>query len=216
MLFSLGRASVLLRAHVKRRCLGEAMGCTVVEDDGIVVAVPRLGRSRIVLSRAALELMDREELEASIAHEQAHTTRGHRSILVLGSLLAASGRLLPGTRAAENALILSIERDADEYAVRETQKPLALASAICKAAGDRGPASAFAALAGRGGLAVRLEYLVSGGRQRTSVVFERTMLILAALMCAVTITLIASLPAWALAHPADDAFASAAVAQCDA
>ncbi len=214
VLFGFGRAWLLLRAHVKSRFVGETMGCTVVEDDGIVVAVPSIGRAKIVVSRAALDTMDAEELEASIAHERAHASRGHRPILVVGSLLAAAGHLLPGTAAAEAALALSVERDADECAVRQTRRPLALASAICKAAGAGAAPTGATALAGRGGVAVRLECLLGGGRNRPGATFERAMQLLAALMAAVTIMLLVSFPAWAGAHPAPESSAAISGAQC--
>src|SRR5581483_10133298 len=54
-----------------------------------------------------------------------------------------------------------LERDADAYALRRTNDPLALASAICKAAQVPGHGPALAGLAGRG-TSERLRLLISG------------------------------------------------------
>jgi hypothetical protein len=53
-----------------------------------------------------------------------------------------------------------LERDADEYAVARTRDPLALASAICKAASAQ--ARGLVALAGRGHARLRVGYLTDG------------------------------------------------------
>lgn len=112
----------------------------------------------LLVSDAALRAMDRDELRASFAHEIGHVRRRHRPLILGASLLAAVGRFLPGTQAAERELLFNLERDADEFAVRATNDPLALASAICKAAAGRAINYA-AALQGRGGMATRLSYL---------------------------------------------------------
>jgi hypothetical protein len=75
------------------------------------------------------------------------------------------GRPVPGTRAALRGLLLSLDRDADEFAVARTGDPLALASAICKVAGGsarrRARGLSFG-VDGPGGTPARL----AGGRRR--------------------------------------------------
>jgi bla regulator protein blaR1 len=182
VLFGMLRAGVALRLYLQRRSRGYGpLGSTVVEDSEVVVAATGLGRARLVVSQVALGTLDGDELAAGLAHELGHLRRRHRTIVWLGALFRSLGRLLPGTAAAERALIFSLERDADEYAVHETRDPLALASAICKAARGRAPALS-AALAGRGGVSLRLEYLLSGGRRRGGRALERSMRLLALLM----------------------------------
>ncbi len=201
MLFALARAWVALRLHLRRRALGEGpQGTMVVADSEVIVAVPGVGRSRVVVSEAALGAMDDEELRASLAHERGHLRRRHRPLLLLCSLLAASGRLLPGTAAAKRQLVFSLERDADEYAVRTTGDPLALASAICKAAGSA-TRPALAALAGKGGVTLRLEYLTSEDASRCGRRLERSARLLATALAALTLGLAITLPGWALAAP---------------
>ncbi len=201
VLFGLVRAAVALRVLLVQRSLGEGpMGSVVVEEDDVFVAVTGVGRARIVVSRTALGAMDREELAASVAHELGHIRRRHRPLLLLGSAFTGLGRLLPGSRAAERELRFSLERDADEYAVRKTRDPLALASAICKASGAQAPASATVGLGGRGRVTLRLEYLVGSGPRRGAVL-ERSMRLLAAFLAAITLVLAAAVPAWAVANP---------------
>jgi Zn-dependent protease with chaperone function len=187
-----------------RRQLGVALGAgpggsTVISDEQVVVAVTALGPPRIVLSDAALGVMDAEELRASVAHERGHLCRRHRPLLFLGSVLSALARPLPGTRAAERELAFHLERDADEFAVRETRDPLALASAICKAAQSRAPA--WTGLAGRGPVTSRLEILVDGGARR-SAALERTAAALAALLAVMTLAIAVTVPAWIATSPA--------------
>lgn len=212
LLFGLTRAWLLVRATL-RRTLGEGPhGSTIIEDEGIVVGVTGVGRSRILISRAALGAMDPEELEASVSHELGHIHRRHRPLLLLSSVLVALGRMLPGTRSAEEALRFSLERDADDYAVRRTRDPLALASAICKAASSRPPAGATA-LSGTGRVSLRLDYL-EGQARRAGPGLERSSRMLAAILVTITLGLSATLPSWALAVPQAEQGTSAVGSGC--
>jgi hypothetical protein len=198
LVVGLARAWVVLRRQL-RAALGDGPGgSTVISDDEVLVALTALGRPRIVLSDAALGVMDPDELRACVAHERGHLHRRHRPLLLLGSLLSALARPLPWTRAAEREFTFHLERDADEFAVRETRDPLALASAICKAAQSRTPA--WTGLAGRGPVTSRLEILVDGGPRRSAVV-ERTAAALAAMLAAVTLAIAVTIPTWIAASP---------------
>lgn len=211
--FGLTRAVIALRLMLARRRIGDGpMGSVVIVNEGIVVALTRLGRARIVVSKRALEAMDSDELEASFAHELGHLRRRHRPLFFIGSALAAAGRLLPGSAAAERQLTFSLERDADQYAVRATRDPLSLASAICKASLSGSKSSAIAALAGRGRVALRLDYLLGEGRAGAAL--ERSSRALAVFMATVTLALLVTLPAWAVASPARLASSDAAASDC--
>jgi Zn-dependent protease with chaperone function len=175
------------------------LGSTVVRDERVFVAVTQLGRGRIVVSDRALAAMDREELVAGLVHEVAHLRRRHRPLLLLGSLLAAIARPLPGTGVAQRQLRFQVERDADAYVVRELRSPLALASAICKVAADAPPA-ATAALGGRGMVTLRLQELLGDGPAR-SVAVERASRLLALSLAALAFALAATGTAWALGDP---------------
>lgn len=199
LLVGLARAWVALRRQLRAALGAGPAGSTVVPDEEVVVALTALGRPRIVLSDAALGVMDPEELRACVAHERGHLRRRHRPVLLLGSLLSALARPLPCTRAAERELAFHLERDADEFAVRETRDPLALASAICKAAHSRTPA--WTGLAGRGPVTSRLDILVDGGPPRCTRV-ARTASALAALLAVMTLAIAVTAPTWIAASPA--------------
>jgi hypothetical protein len=203
------RAAMALNLHLRRNETGEGpFGSTIVRDDQVLVAVTGTGRARILVSDAALTTMDGGELAASVVHEVGHVRRRHRPLLVLASGLGALGRCLPGTAAAERELAFSLERDADEYAVRQTSDPLALASAICKA--GTAASRRLLALGGRARVGLRLEYLLSGGRRRRRPGLENGVRALAVVMAAMALGVTATLPAWALATPGDRAGVPAA------
>lgn len=197
--FGLVRAWLALRRQLRHSLGRGPWGSTVVADERIVVAATALGRAQIVLSPAALDNLDEQELRASMAHEFAHLRRRHRPLLLVGSLLAALARLLPATRAAERELVFHLERDADQFAVRTTRDPLALASAICKAAGSA-TSPALAALGGRGRVSRRLDILVDGERPRSRSL-ESLVAGLAVLLAAGVLSLAVTLPSWALSAP---------------
>ena len=213
MLAGLVRAWVALRLHLARRALGTGPeGATVVDDDAIVVAVTRLGRARILVSRAALGAMDEAELAASLAHEQGHVRRRHRPVLLCGAVLAALARPLPGTRAAQRGLVFNLERDADEYAVERTRDPLALASAIGKTASV--PLVGTTGLAGKGGVALRMKYLIDGGRCRSASRVEHAARATCAILAVLAVGLTATLPVWGVTAPARAAAADLSVDDC--
>jgi Zn-dependent protease with chaperone function len=192
LLVGLARGWAALR-HQLRAPLGAGPGgSTVIPDDKVLVGLTALGRPRIVLSAAALDEMDAGELHASMAHERGHLKRRHRPLSLAASLLSALARPVPGTRAAEKELAFHLERDADEFAVRETRDPLALASAICKVAQSHTPA--LTGLGGRGRLGSRLEILVDGGPPR-SAPLERAAVAVAVLLAALTLVIGVAIPA---------------------
>jgi len=200
--FGLLRGWFALRRTLRRTLGPGPLGSTVVEQEEIVLGVPKFGRGRVVVSDRALRAMDDAELEAGLAHELGHIHRGHRPLLLLGSLLAALARPLPGTRATERRFRFSVERDADEYAVRRTQDRLALASAICKAAVAR-PSAVLVALGHPGSVAERLRFLVDhveGPSRR----LERSARVMVAVLGLAAVLLMVAVPALAATGP--DAF----------
>jgi hypothetical protein len=164
----------------------------------VVVAAAGFRSPRVVVSAGALLRLDDEELNAGLEHEWGHVVRRHRFVSLLGRACQGLSRFLPGGRRALRELDLHLERDADDYAVRRTGDPLALASAICKAAAPparlRGPA--LANLAGVG-LADRLRRLSGAGTgpRRSMNVLSGALasgLIVAALALALTLPAVAS------------------------
>jgi hypothetical protein len=191
----------LLRAwaRLRRRLVVPAgsgpRGTTVIADHEIVLAVNRLGRGRVLVSSRALVVMDEEELAAGVAHEVAHIRRRHRPVLLVASILATIGRLLPGTRSAERELCFQLERDADAYVVDRLHDPLSLASAICKVAGAKVMSEATS-LGGRGAVTRRLAELLEGRGIRSKRV-ERAARALAATLATLVLVLAVGASAWA-------------------
>jgi Zn-dependent protease with chaperone function len=194
--FGSARAWIGLRRTLSHTIGEGPLGSTVIADDDILVAVPTVGPPRILISHTALEALDGDELRASLEHERGHIERRHRPVMLAATLLSAVARPLPGTRAAHGQLVFSLERDADEYAVRKTRNPLALASAICKALGAV-PRPIGAALTGRGKASARLTYLLEGQQAPRRARPEYAARALAVLLAALVMLLAASLPAWA-------------------
>jgi bla regulator protein blaR1 len=197
-----------LRRHLAGPVSEGPAGTTIVADDRLLLAVTRFGRRRILVSDRALVQLDERELVAGITHELGHLRRGHRSVLAAAALLAALARPLPGTRATERALRFQLERDADEFAVRELNDPLSLASAICKAAGADRSGTALMTLGGSGPAVLRVRELLDGGGVRSH---AAELLARAALVGLVTVVaaLALSAPGWATS-PADHRHGSAA------
>jgi Zn-dependent protease with chaperone function len=191
----LRRAAVGLRRRLDAEATVGPDGSFVIADDAVVVAVTRLGRGRVVVSSRALVEMDDGELAAGLAHETAHIRRRHRPILVVASLLAKVGRLLPGTATAERELTFHLERDADAAAIRDLHDPLSLASAICKVAQCQAPAG-VASLGGSGPVVQRVAELVDGGRTRSRAI-EQVARALAVMLCALAVALTLTTSAWA-------------------
>jgi len=212
LLFGLARAWLVLRVKLSRAVGDGPLGSTIIEDDDIVVGVTRLGRSKIVVSDVALGAMDQAELEASLCHELGHIRRRHRPLLLLGSLLSALGRMLPGTAAAERELRFNLERDADDYAVARTRDPLSLASAICKAAAGQA-APGTTGLGGSGRVALRLDHLEGEGRPAGRAL-KRGVSVLAVALVLTFGGLLVTLPSWAMAVPKAEHKLSAAGVHC--
>lgn len=188
------RAALATRRLLQRALGSGPLGSTVIHDERVVFAVTGFGRGRVLVSDRALQELDPGELSAGLTHEYGHLRRRHRPVRTAASLLAAVGRPLPGTRFAERELHFQLERDADRYTVQALHDPLALASAICKAAGVA-PSGAVAALGGPGRVTLRLEELLNGGTTG-SVRVERAARLLVAVLGCLVVALIATAPAW--------------------
>ena len=163
--FGIWRGARAEQRWLRRDSLGPGpRESVIVGGPDVVVAAAGLRAPRVVVSAGALLHLDDDELAAGLEHEWGHIAGRHRFISLFGQLLCGISRLLPGSARALELLRFQLERDADEFAVRRTGDPLALASAICKAAVDAG-AGASPALARLGGTGVpeRLRRLVAAG-----------------------------------------------------
>jgi hypothetical protein len=168
-LFALWRRIRAVRSWLRGSVLGPGpRESLIVGGAEIVVAAAGIHRPRVVVSTGALANLDDQELSAGLEHEQGHIAHRHPYVAVAGNLLFAVARLFPGSRSALSELHFHLERDADEFAVRRTSDPLALASVICKAAGEmKMPNPALIGLGGSGA-ATRLKLLLNRQLARPS------------------------------------------------
>lgn len=103
-----------------------------IESEVPLLLCQGVRRPGLVVSRAALNLLDAEELHAAIAHELAHVAR--RDLLAGWGLLALRTLLAfnPVVQLVAGAIALDLERRADDDALAAGSKPLALASGLVK------------------------------------------------------------------------------------
>lgn len=152
----------------RRRLGGGPSGSLIVRDREMVLAAAGVFRPQVLVSPPTLLLLEDDELDAGLQHEFGHINRRHQMVSACGLVLRDISRALPGGRETFDRLSYYLERDADEYAVRRTGSPGALARAICKLAlsksGDHGLALAAAR---RPGIHGRLDHLI---RHRPSAV----------------------------------------------
>jgi Zn-dependent protease with chaperone function len=196
VLSALLRAGLAVARLVRRSGVGRGpSGSLIIGGPDVVVAAAGLTHPKVVVSAGALTTLDDEELAASLAHEQGHIDRRHRFILVFAEVCRALARFIPGTNRAAAALAYHLERDADEYAIARRHDPLALASAICKAAGGRQLGTATMGLAGGEGLTARLTLLADRDPLQESGRGTRGLRVIAAGLAALVIALTAAVPA---------------------
>ena len=91
-----------------------------------------LRRPSILVSKAMVELLDEEELEAVLAHEAAHVSRQDNWLGWLSFVLRVSSFYNPVVQFTYHSIGHDVERVCDNEAGRVTGKPLALASALIK------------------------------------------------------------------------------------
>ena len=193
----LWRGTRAVRRWLTRSALGSGPGSSViVAGSEIVVAAAGLRAPRVVVSAGALVHLDDDELAAGLEHEWGHIRRHHRQISVLTEVCGALARFWPGTKGALMHLRFHLERDADDYAVRRTGNPLALASAICKAAqGEphRYRTPAFAGLVGSG-VPERLRRLAGAPAAGESHLASMTSRVLALVLAMGALSLLTAVP----------------------
>ena len=157
------RGTRAIRRLLARESLGPGPSDSViVTGQDVMLAAAGLGHPQVVVSAGALLELDDDELAAGLDHERGHIARRHRFLLVFAELCRSVGRAVPGSGHAIRELAFHLERDADRWALRQSNHPYALASAICKAAGTSETTWARAALGG-GRATARLDELIDEG-----------------------------------------------------
>lgn len=132
----LRRAARSVGRLLRREIVGRGpAGSVIVGGSDVMLAATGVARPRILVSAGALTTLDDAELAAGLDHERGHIARHHSAVRLCAELFRALARFVPGSRTAVEELRFHLERDADEWAIRRCNDRLALASAICKAAG---------------------------------------------------------------------------------
>ncbi|MFF7472720.1 M48 family metalloprotease [Streptomyces sp. NPDC008092] len=148
------RARTLAAAALDAACMPTRDGTVIVDDEAPdAYALPGLP-GRIVVSTGMLHTLDETERTILLAHERAHLTAHHYAFVALAQLGACANPLL---RPFATAVAYTIERWADENAVRATGDRRRVARTVGKAAlaAHQVPALARAAGAALGILGVR-------------------------------------------------------------
>lgn len=198
--FAVWRTARSVRRWLRRNCIGEGpRQSLIVGGADVVVAAAGIRDAKVIVSTGALAKLDEQELAAGLEHERGHIAHQHPYLALTGSVAFALARVLPGSNDALRRLRFCLERDADEYAVRRVGDPVALASAICKAAGARQDTSlALAGLAGVG-TAARLRFLLDRTSSRPRAWAELSGRALVVAMVALVMLTAAAAPALARA-----------------
>lgn len=172
-LFAVWRTVRGVRRWLRRNTLGEGPGQSlIVGGSEVLLAAAGIRDAKVVVSTGALVKLDEDELAAGLEHERGHIAHRHPYLDLAGNIAFAVARVLPGSRDALRRLQFCLERDADEFAIGRIASPIALASAICKAAVDQPESTrAMAGLAGFG-TAARLRLLLDRSKARPSAVAE--------------------------------------------
>jgi len=135
----------------------------LAHDTPMAYCLPALGKNRVVVSAGALSCLAGPELEAVLAHEQAHVRARHD--LVLEAFSALHTAFPRGVRSKEPLLQaqLMVEMLADD-AARSRAGAGPLARALVALAGQSTPAGALGVAAGS--VALRLERLAAPVHER--------------------------------------------------
>jgi Zn-dependent protease with chaperone function len=117
-------------------------GASVVDHDvPLAYCLPGL-RPRLVLSRGTLDLLTSEEVQAVVAHEQAHLAQRHDLVVLPFVALAATFPAVPAVSTAQAEVALLVELMADDRAARRHDRAQ-LARALWKIGTGGAPAGAL-------------------------------------------------------------------------
>ncbi|GGO84958.1 hypothetical protein GCM10011584_03760 [Nocardioides phosphati] len=162
----------------------------VAHDRCAVYCVPGR-RARVVVTSAALEALDDEQLTAVLAHERAHL-RGRHDLVVLSlEVLRRAFAFVPLFKVAADEVAGLVEMVADDAAAARNDR-VVLATALVRLASGTAPAGALGA--GGAGALARVRRLVDDDGHRLG--RGRTALLLASVLAVAALPLImASAPA---------------------
>jgi Zn-dependent protease with chaperone function len=101
-------------------------------------------RPEVVLTTGALAVLDRPQIEAVMAHEQAHLQGRHDVVLLVAQALHAAFPFIPLFRIAREQLAVLVEMHADDRALQVSERR-DLAGALVSLAEAAAPAGTFGA-----------------------------------------------------------------------
>jgi Zn-dependent protease with chaperone function len=121
-----------------------ALGATLVDADIAAVYCLPGRRGGVVLTTAAVQALDHDELAAVMAHERAHLRERHHVVVAAACGLARTFPGVPLFSTAAREVARLVELRADDVAARDTDE-VSVAAALVALAGMRAPQAALAA-----------------------------------------------------------------------
>ena len=121
-----------------------ALGAVLVEHSQPAAYCVAGRQPTVILTTAAVQALDADQLDAVLAHERAHLAGRHHRLLALARIGREVFPFLPLMRDAEQQVARLVELHADDAATR-ARDPRLLATALVVLATAAGPAPALAA-----------------------------------------------------------------------
>jgi hypothetical protein len=161
-------------------------GRTLVLDDPVPCSYT-IGflRPAVVVSSGLFQSLDRDEVEAVLAHEEAHLAARDNLVLLVAQTVSMTFVLVPGVRLSFARLRRAQEMAADDFATRRTGDCLVVASSLQKFARSLfAPArpGMTVGFAEEGNVTERIEDLLRGTRARVGRRWAATALLALALL----------------------------------
>jgi Zn-dependent protease with chaperone function len=122
----------------------QALGAVLVEHSQPAAYCVAGRQPTVILTTAAVQALDADQLDAVLAHERAHLVGRHHRLLALARIGREVFPFLPLMRDAEQQVARLVELHADDAATR-ARDPRLLATALVVLATTAGPAPALAA-----------------------------------------------------------------------
>jgi Zn-dependent protease with chaperone function len=122
----------------------QALGAVLVEHSQPAAYCVAGRQPTVILTTAAVQALDADQLDAVLAHERAHLVGRHHRLLALARIGREVFPFLPLMRYAEQQVARLVELHADDAATR-ARDPRLLATALVVLATTAGPAPALAA-----------------------------------------------------------------------
>jgi Zn-dependent protease with chaperone function len=149
-------------------------------------------KARIVVTSAAIQSLERDQLDAVLAHERAHLRGRHHLVVAMAGTLRRAFPFVPAFATAADAVPRLVEMAADDVAVRGRERRT-LATALVRLAEGGAPVSALAA--GGDTALARIRRLTSTP-VGLGVVRGSMVLVAAVLLLVVPVTLVAGATVW--------------------